>query len=167
MADPLAGTTPVGALGGFAGRMPNQPDRRRAPTGRNEAEQPRAPMAEGATVLARRMIRERVLARTRLLLELGGEHVPEFAEAIATEPVAAFVGRLVSAQNQLGGKRLPGWGGPRVRAALDHALHAGVAETLELLRDGRDQGEGTAVVAEVLAEYGRRLAVLADDRVRS
>ncbi|MBL8755455.1 MAG: hypothetical protein JNK15_19300 [Planctomycetes bacterium] len=103
------------------------------------------------------MLRERVLASTRERLELAGEHVPVFAEAIETEPVGAFVGRLVSAQNQLGAKRLPAWGASRVRRALDEALHAGVAETLELLRDGGDQGDGAAVVAEALAEYGRRL----------
>ena len=46
---------------------------------------------------------------------------------------------------------------------MDWALHGGAVERLELLSaDGRDDAAGVQIVTEVLAEYGRRLAAMAD-----
>jgi hypothetical protein len=48
------------------------------------------------------------------------------------------------------------------RSLLDAALREGVAEVMEMLAaDPVDGAVGCAVVADVLAEYGRRLANLA------
>ncbi|MBX3464936.1 MAG: hypothetical protein KF830_17345 [Planctomycetes bacterium] len=151
---------PVGPLGGFAGRSPADLPRRRA-TRPDEGARAvdRASIHLGAAV-ATQLLRERVLAATRRLLDLdasaGG---PEFAEVAAGEPVAAFLGRLLSAQNQLAARRAGQWSVRRVRRALDRALQAGAAEALELLSG--DDGGGREVVAAVLAEYARRLAALA------
>lgn len=164
MADSLRSTTPVSAAGGFAGRAPTFEER-------HGPSQPAVPQraadrvdVEGAALVARRVLRERVMARTREGLELtDGEHGVAFAEAIETEPVAQFLGRLLSAQNQLAAWRLPTWGGPKVRRALDAALRQGATEALDLLTaDGRDDGTAANVVAEVLADYGRRLAALVE-----
>lgn len=165
MADSLRSPTPVSAAGGFAGRSPTFEERQGAPP-------PPAPPPPGDRVdveataaVARRVLRERVLARTREGLQLAeGEHGPEFAEVIETEPVGLFLGRLLSAQNQLASRRVAAWGAPRVRRTLDAALQQGAAEAVELLAaDARDDGSAVGVVAEVLDEYGRRLATLAQD----
>lgn len=168
MGDSLHSTPPVTTVGGFAGRTPNRQDARHAP-GHPAAPAPRAGDrvdVESAATVARRIVRERVLARTRLRLELDtGEHGPAFAEAIDTEPVDAFVGRLLSAQNQLAARRVATLGAERVRRLLDQSLRQGATEALELLSDdgGRSDGAAVIVIAEVLAEYGRRLAAAAPD----
>ncbi len=169
MADSLQSPTPVTGAGGFAGRAPGQwPDARggSAPTAPEPERAADRVDVEASPAVARRVLRERVLARTRQQLELADSvHVPEFAEAIEAEPVAAFVGRLLSAQNQLAAHR-SAWGAARVRAALDTGLRQGAAEALDVLAgDVRDQaGAGAfAVVADSLVEYGRRLAARAGD----
>jgi hypothetical protein len=78
--------------------------------------------------------------------------------------VPAFLGRLLSAQNQLAGRRAGTWSAERVRAAVGQGLQEGAAETLELLAaDGPDEGAAMALVGDVLAEFGRRLAALVDE----
>jgi hypothetical protein len=168
MADSLRSPTPVSAAGGFAGRAPGQRQEPRVAIAASPSDGERAADrvdVGGSAAVARRVLRERVLARTRRWLELDdGVHTQEFAEAIEAEPVGAFVGRLLSAQNQLGAHRLAAWGAIRVRAALDHGLREGAAEALDVLTaDARDAAGAAAVVADVLAEYGRRLATLADE----
>lgn len=169
MADSLRSTTPVRGAGGFAGRAPAEPSAKpaAAPVPPRLPDGDRIEVSAGMA-LARRVLRERVLARTRTGLDLAeGEHVPTFAEVIDDEPVSLFVDRLLSAQNQLGSRRQVAWGGPRVRRVLDAALRDGAAEAMELLtRDGREHGAGVAVVGEVLEEYSRRLAALADEAAR-
>ncbi|MCK5940906.1 MAG: hypothetical protein KAI24_02955 [Planctomycetes bacterium] len=114
--------------------------------------------------IARRLLRERVLARTRELLELrDGEFVPTWAEAVDAEPVEAFLGRLLGAQNQLAALRVRALPQPELRRRLDEALRTGVAEVVEMLARDGDDAHGLAaveVVSAVLAEYGRRLAEL-------
>jgi hypothetical protein len=162
MADSLHSTPPVSAAGGFAGRTP-RPPQKQAPAavvpGGRDAE--RATAAERGAV-ARRVLRERVLACTRELLGVDGhDGAPVFAEAIDTEPVEQFVGRLLSAQNQLAARRVAEWGTARVRRTLDAALRQGAEEAIELLSTaGRNDGQGVLVVAEVMVEYGRLLATL-------
>lgn len=183
MADPLdripapreAGAAPLRAAVGIAatGREP-EPARPEVPSGRQEpgsadAAPPRHAAdrieVHAAAQIARRLLRQRVLARTRERLELldsGGGH--EFAEVLDEEPVGAFLGRLLGAQNQLAALRAADWDARRVRGSLDAALRDGIAEVLELLAgDERGYGAGAAVVADVLSEYGRRLALLSDD----
>jgi hypothetical protein len=110
-------------------------------------------------------MRERVLARTRANLGLrDGEFVPRFAEDVDAEPLAAFVGRLLGAQNQLAALRVGELTPPNLRARLDLAMREGVAEVVEILSsDAEDEHAlaAVAVVADALAEYGRRLAELA------
>ncbi len=161
--DPLRSPGPVHALGGFPGRAPADLSRRPHPRERAAERAVDRVSIHGAAVIAGRLLRERVLAQTRLSLALGEGGVgPEFAEVIEGEPVAAFLGRLLSAQNQLAARRAGVWPERRLRRRLDRALRAGAAETLELLAaDGRDAA-GAAIVAEVLAEYARRLAALAE-----
>jgi len=163
MADPLHNMTPVSGLQGFAGRSPGQ--RREQASARPQPGSPRAAdrvSVESAASVARRLLRERVLARTRLLLELDHDSaLPTFAEVFDEESAGAFLGRLLSAQNQLAGRRARTWEGARIRRAVDQALRDGAEETLELLTcDHGDDGAGVAVIAEVMAVYGRRLAAL-------
>jgi hypothetical protein len=167
MPDSLRSTTPVSGAGGFAGRSLARQERHSTPhAGTPPATGDRIEV-ESSALLARRILRERVLARTRAELELAdndGDGAPVFAEAIDTEDLEVFVGRLLSAQNQLAARRLPAWGGPRVRRALDAALRTGAAEAIEMLAaHARDDEAAVAVIAEVLAAYGRRLAALAQD----
>jgi hypothetical protein len=167
MADSLRSPTPVSAAGGFAGRAPQQRHEPRAGSAPSAPDAERAADrvdVESSAAVARLVLRERVLARTRERLELGdGVHTPAFAQVIEAEPVGAFVGRLLSAQNQLAAHRLPEWGPGRVRTALDDGFRAGAGEALDVLAaDARDSAGAAAVVADVLAEYGRRLAALAD-----
>ncbi len=165
MADPLGSTTSVAATGGFASRFLGQSSERRSPAN-GKPEPPRGDRVEvvAPATLARGILRERVLARTRDVLGLAmGEHGPVFAEAIETESVDEFLGRLLSAQNQLAAVRVAAWGVQRTRGRLGEAFAGGAAETLDLLVLGGDDGSGAAQVAEVLAAHARRLAALAND----
>ena len=161
---PVQSPGPVSALGGFAGRTPADTSRR--PPSR-EAALARAVdrvSIHGTAAIAGRLLRERVLAGTRRVLELDeGTTGPEFAEVVEGEPIAEFLGRLLSAQNQLAARRAAQGNERRLRRLLDLALHAGAIETLELLgADGRADAAGVQIVTEVLAEYGRRLAAMAE-----
>lgn len=164
MTDGLRSTSPVSPTGGFAGRSPAQPRQRGAE--REAQESARAPdrvSVDGDAAAAMRLLRERVLARTRAALGVpDGVAVPEFAEVVEGEAVPVFLGRLLSAQNQIAARRSGDWSPEGVRRACHRALEHGVAETLELLQaDGRSYHPGIGVVGEVLVEYGRRLAALA------
>jgi hypothetical protein len=165
MADSLRSTTPVSGAGGFAGRSLARQERHATPQPGTPPDAGDRVDVESSATLARRVLRERVLACTRAQLEIGdADGVPVFAEAIDTEPIELFVGRLLSAQNQLAARRLPAWGAPRVRRALDAALRTGAAEAVDMLaaRASADDS-AVAVIADVLAAYGRRLEALAQD----
>lgn len=155
---------PVSSLGGFAGRAPADPQRR-PPAREGAIALPAVDSVSihAAAVIAGALLRERVLAGTRRLLRLGGGAVgPEFAELLEGEPVGTFLGRLLSAQNQLAAHAPAHWPEQRLRRCLDRALQAGANETLELLAgDERADAAGVLWVGEVLVEYGRRLAALA------
>ncbi len=171
MADsPVRSTSPVNAPGGFAGRANGgtPPRSQSRPQASTPPAADRVTVVHGAMV-ALRLLRERVLARTRGLLELGEDVIGhEFAEMLDGEPAPAFLGRLLSAQNLLAARRAGSWPGARVRACLDEALRGGAEETLELLAaDGHADPAAVAIVAEVLTDYGRRLAALvAEDAER-
>ncbi|MBL9078796.1 MAG: hypothetical protein JNL08_14915 [Planctomycetes bacterium] len=162
--DRLQSPGPVHSLGGFAGRAPG--DHARRPPAR-PAPPPGAVdrvTIHGAGAVAGRLLRERVLACTRQQLELGDTGaLPEFAEVLEGEPIAAFLGRLLSAQNLLAARRAGEWPEARVRGCLDAALQAGADEALDVLAATGADPAGLMVVTEVLAEYGRRLAALAGE----
>ena len=163
---PVRSAGPVSPPGGFTGRSGGQAPHR--PPGRRAQPSPAVDRVSlhGAEPVALRLLRERVLACTRVRLELDDAPVgPEFAEVTEGEPAAAFLGRLLSAQNQLAARRAGSWPAAEVRRRCDEALRAGAQETLDLLAaDRRDDAAALAVVAEVLAEYGRRVAALAGDQ---
>lgn len=164
MADSLRSTTPIDPAGGFAGRRPKpQQDGQQQDHARRDAEPQRAAdrvSREPVSHVARELLRERVLARTRTLLELGdGMAPPVFAEVMHGESVDAFLGRVLSAQNQLVARRGNAMDVRLLRRCLDVALREGVDETIELLRGDEP---GLSFVAEVMGEYARRLANLAD-----
>jgi hypothetical protein len=157
-------TSPVGGISGLQGRA--QPSQRPPATDSDS----HAPAAEDRVMfrpvasIALRLLRERVLARTRQRLELDeAVVVPVFAEVVEGEPVPKFLGRLLSAQNQLAALRAASWEPVRVREALMIALRQGADETVELLTaDGEHVDEGVAIVFEVLAEFERRVAAMLD-----
>lgn len=166
MSDSLSNASPVGPVSGFPGRS-----RQDVPKRQSESKEPERQRAGGDEVavhlpeaVARRLLRERVLHRTRELLGLrDGEFVPTFAEAVDAEPVSAFVGRLLGAQNQLAALRVHQLDQPELRRRLDEAMRDGTAEVVEMLSGAVDDQHAAAAVeavSEVLAEYARRLAEL-------
>ena len=170
MADSLNNAAPIGSLGGYPSRPPPGMDARQHP-GQAQQEEEHAPAKgprrdgvdlHGGASLARRLLRERVLFQTRERLDLKpGEFVPSFAEAVEAEPIQAFLGRLLGAQNQLAALRVKVLTQTEIRSRLDAALREGVAEVMEMLAiDPVDGAVGCAIVADVLTEYGRRLAEL-------
>lgn len=162
MADPLQSTAPIPPAGG------NPPNRHpghgaREPAPRREPPAPRPGdrvSVHGGRLVGLQMLRERVLAHTRLWLELP-EHVavPVFAEVPEDETAGEFLGRLLSAQNQLAAHRASQWDGVRLRRCVDAGLRGGAEETCAMLADGRDE-LALAAAAAVLVEYGRRLQAL-------
>ncbi|MCA8965599.1 MAG: hypothetical protein H6838_08945 [Planctomycetes bacterium] len=133
-------------------------------------ERPQSPAGDEVSLrhgrtLGLRLLRERVLAKTREQLGLAEHsHGMTFAEVTHGEPVGAFLGRLLSAQNQLAAPRAAQWAGARLRQALADALQDGAAETLELLAAEEVPDEAAVtVVVEVLAEFGRRLDALVNE----
>ena len=112
--------------------------------------------------MARRMLRERVLARTRESLDLtASEFVPKFAENVDEEPVSAFLGRLIGAQNQIAALRVRQLTSTEIRVRLDRSLRDGISEAMEMLSsEPEDRLAGCEFVANVLAEYSRRIAEL-------
>jgi hypothetical protein len=85
--------------------------------------------------------------------------VPVFAEVPEDETVGEFLGRLLSAQNQLAAHRAGQWDAGRLRRCVDAGLRGGADETCAMLADGRDE-LALAAAAAVLVEYGRRLQTL-------
>ena len=82
---------------------------------------------------------------------------------VDAEPVSAFVGRLLGAQNQLAALRVHQLDQPELRRRLDEAMRDGTAEVVEMLSGAVDDQHAAAAVeavSEVLAEYARRLAEL-------
>lgn len=159
MADTLRSTTPVPAAGGFLGRQPEpRSPRRSLPAAKQAGPEPDQVVHADSVEGVRQLLRQLVLARTRLLLGLDPSvAVVAFAEDLQGEPVSTFVGRLMSAQNLLGARRQPLFAPAALRAHCDAALREGLAEARELLAAAGDQS-GLAVLAEVLAEYERRVA---------
>lgn len=170
MADSFSNASPVVRTGGFPRPNPNDLTKRQSHAPADQEADSEAPKARdgvelhhGAS-LARRLLRERVLSRTRERLELtDGEFVPSFAENVDEEPVGAFLGRLIGAQNQLAALRVRKVPPAEVRSRLDLALREGIAEAMDMLSRDHDGTAGCEFVAEVLAEYGRRLAELAGE----
>jgi hypothetical protein len=107
-----------------------------------------------------RLLRERVLARSRRRLGLPEQsNLHSFAEVFEREPVAKYLGRLLSAQNHLAALGADSVSPSRVRDALDDALREGAQETLELLTfEVQADHAALEVVAEVLVEFGKRLS---------
>lgn len=168
MADPLRSTAPISPAGG------NPPHRQ---SGKGGKETPARSQPEprpttdrvsvhGGRLVGLQLLRERVLAHTRQLLELP-EHVavPVFAEVPEDETTGEFLGRLLSAQNQLAAQRAGSWDGARVRRCVDGGLRAGAEEACAILAEERRDEVALAAAAEVLAEYGRRLQALLDQPV--
>ena len=154
MSDSLHSPSPVDRAGGFAGRAPNRqpadkPNHR--PTHGHGAE-PAADAVELSAAPVRRLLRERVLACTREALGVqAAPHPtgPVFAEAVDSEPLSTFLGRLLSAQHQLAVQVHQ-----TDRVVLAGAFAAGAAETIELL------GESSfATVEAALAGYAERTGV--------
>lgn len=163
MSDPLRSAAPVTASGGFADRPKDPPRRHASGLPAPAASRPHDEvLVAAASARARRLLRERVLARTRQRLGLEeGESGHAFAEAVDAESVDDFLGRLLSAQNQLGAFKARELGGVAVRQALDGALRDGASEAAEMLAgDAATGGAAVAVVAEVLEAYARRLAAM-------
>jgi hypothetical protein len=163
MADSLHSTTPVPAAGGFAGHRPDA--RGRPPAPRDGQDRPATGAEhstprvdrEAADVVARRLLRERVLARTRARLAVPSGAVLDFAEDIAGETIEQFVGRLLSAQNLIAARR-SGVDHATIRAGLDEAMREGCADAREMLATDDPADAALGVVAAVLVEYGRLLA---------
>ena len=162
MADPLQSTAPIPPAGG---NPPNRhPGRGGKPSPRQERPAPRPGdrvSVHYGRLFGLQMLRERVLAHTRSQLELS-DHlaVPVFAEVPEDETVGEFLGRLLSAQNQLAAHRAGQWDAVRLRRCVDAGLRGGAEETCAMLAEqGRDE-QALAAAAEVLVEYGRRLKAL-------
>lgn len=176
MADPLQGAAPIDptrAVGYRGGGTGAEAGHRRGDRDARAAEH--KPAADAVTLgtfdaVARRLLRQRVLVRTRDALELPvGTSVPDFAETLDSEPVATFVGRLVGAQNQLAARLPQPMPAPQLRQRLDSALRAGAEEALTLLDEApapaatraattpdRDH-PAARLIAEVMTEYTRLL----------
>ncbi len=162
--DSVHSANPVPALAGYGSRAAGQPQKQPAeqaalPADAHEATD--AVSVHHGRTLGLRLLRERVLARTRAALRLTDRvHAHEFAEIVEGEPVGSFLGRLLSAQNQLAAVRAAQWSAPRLRRTLAAALLAGVQETLLLLTDDvAPDADAVSVVDSVLDEFRRRIDV--------
>lgn len=162
MADtPIESARPVGGMGKPFAR---HPDLSQAPATATDADG-RAVRDDSVEVrhgrtLALDLLRQRVLAHSRRQLELDpAAPVPEFAEVADGEPIPTFLGRLLSAQNQLAARCVGRLAPHDVRRRLDLALQEGAEETMDMLVE-HGSTHTLAVVVDVLQEYGRRLAAL-------
>ena len=81
-----------------------------------------------------RLLRERVLENTRLTLGLARSAVGQYPFArIPGDRVQVFLGRLISDQNLMAGKRRGQWLDTAVQSAIEESLEQGIQETLEIL----------------------------------
>jgi len=167
MAEEVRSAGPVSTVGGFPGRGTANMPQPHPKKGQAAAEPPRPGdrvNVHGLAADVLRLLRERVLASTRAVLGIDeGTAAPEFAEIFEGEPVPAFLGRLLSAQNQLAARRqaVGDRTAAQIRSLCDQALAAGAAETLDLLAaNPHVDPAGPAIVAEVLAEHARRISAL-------
>jgi hypothetical protein len=103
-----------------------------------------------------RLLRERVLARTRSLLGLPLPAQPaHFADA-SELAVADFVGRVWAEQTQMAALRLHVHPDGQERRTLAEAFELGANETLEMLQDaGRLDAASEDLIAQVLAAFAR------------
>lgn len=148
-------TGSVLSLGGLAGRHPDQ----NLPRPRDGSEDENEPTTRDEVCVrsdagvALRLLRERVLARTRQRLALGEVSVPVFFEPVESESIEVFLSRPISDQNQLAGLIAN-----CARSDLHMAFSDGLAETRELLASASEQAQST--VELVASEFSRRLALL-------
>lgn len=157
--DAVGRTGAVPAMGGFAGRHPDQPSQRQPEAPAEEQSRPARDevCVRSDGVGALKLLRERVLACTRRRLGIGQVSVPKFAEVVEIESIDEFLSRLLSDQNQLGACSLP-VDNSALRRDLNAAFESGVTEARELLAEV--PGEGLGAVEQVAAEFARRLAEL-------
>ena len=81
-----------------------------------------------------RLLRERVLENTRLALGLPRSAVGQYPFArIPGDRVQVFLGRLISDQNLMAGKRRGQWLDSAIQTAIEESLEQGIQETLEIL----------------------------------
>lgn len=106
---------------------------------------------------ALQLLRERVLASTRVELELPeGTPVPTFAD-IGGRSLHGFLGRLLSEQNLLASARAGQWEPDRIRRATAAAFTHGAVETLEVLGAvGKLDAAAHELVADLLADFAAR-----------
>jgi hypothetical protein len=159
--DTLRSASPVQGMAGYGRYSAQHPHARDAKRDTEDrAECADAVSLHGGRTLGLRLLRERVLARTRTALGFPAAVASlPFAEITDGEPVGAFLGRLLSAQNLLAGLMAIAAPGAHPRELCDAAFRDGAEETLELLtRDDRPDLAALDVVGEVLAEFARRLA---------
>ena len=109
------------------------PLRRAALAARREAGRDSVQLTE-PHMAAFRLLRERVLENTRLALGLPRNAIGQYPFArIPGDRVQVFLGRLISDQNLLAGKRRGTWLGSAICKAIEESLVQGIEETLEIL----------------------------------
>jgi hypothetical protein len=112
--------------------------------------------------VALQLLRERVLATTRALLAIETHHTVAPAGDEPMPSIGDFLSRLLSEQNQLAAARAGSWEPVRIRRAIVDGMQNGAADALDVLESsGRFEADAVQVIAEVLAEFGHRLAALA------
>ena len=114
--------------------------------------------AAGVAVLA--VLRARVLARTRELLDLPATHGhPDPAPDLLDLEPAQFLGHLLSEQNLLAAARAGVWPPDRIRTRVGQALTLGAADAIDVLEDvGRLDDAAWHAIESVLIEFRRKIA---------
>lgn len=108
--------------------------------------------------VALQLLRERVLARTRVELALGSVSTGRNFTVADHGSLASFIDQLLSQQNLLASARGAAWPPERIRLAVAEGMAQGAAETLEVLLDSsRHDGDSVQLVIEAMAEYGKKL----------
>ena len=106
-----------------------------------------------------RLLRERILERTRQALSLPVDRRTLGAFVAAPgDGTEQIVGRLISEQNWLAGRRRAEWGEARVAAALQEGTTRGLEETIEILEDlGELDAQTWELIGAVTDEMHRKL----------
>ena len=108
-----------------------------------------------------RLLRHRVLEQTRKALRLprsSSLHI-EWSPGPA-DRAEVFVGRLLSDQNLLAGKRRGHWDSAQLDAALEEGMTNGLSETLDILEDIRElDEEAWDFVCGVMEEFQRKVGI--------